>query len=143
MPPSATMSPVHHDKLSSLGIKAVDTAKYKKYQYSDLKYRKEFRWTGKQIKGIPTKFIVRNCVFEPLQQPKSLNICKQMIAAAFNMNKPAIISSHRINFVGSIDESTRTRSMQELKELLKWIVLIYPDVEFLSLSALVNEMAVE
>jgi hypothetical protein len=143
MPPSTIISPILHENLISNGIKSIDTRLYGSYQYSEFKNKIELRWSGKKIKESTAKFIVRNCVFEPFQQSHSLEICKSMINAAFSMNKPAIISSHRINFVGSIDESIRNNTLCTLKELLHWVKTKYPEVEFLSLSELVEQMSLE
>jgi len=138
MPPSATISSYHHKLLFSCGIKSMDTYVYKKHSYSDQLEKKEFRWLGKQVEDLDMSFVVRNSVFEPAQESNALEKCKSMIDAAFRMKKPAIVSSHRINFVGFIDESIRNSSLAELKSLLKWIVKKYPDVEFMSMDSLQN-----
>ncbi len=136
MPPSATMSTCHHKLLSTCGIKTIDTYAYKNYSYSEFESSKEFRWLGKKVEDLNMAFVVRNAVFEPTQENNALEKCKSMIDAAFNMNKPAIVSSHRINYVGFIDESIRNNSLLELKKLLKWVVNKYPDVEFMGMDSL-------
>lgn len=140
MPPSATMSPIHHNTILSSGIKGIDSYKIKKYQYGKDKFKTELRWTGKKITKDLGRYVVRNCVFEPLQQKNSLNICKQMITAAFTMNSPAIISSHRVNYVGFANEEFRKESMKELRELISWIVTKFPDVSFYSMADLLNDI---
>jgi hypothetical protein len=52
--------------------------------------------------------------------------------AAFRWKKPANISTHRVNFVGGIDEANREKGLKELKKLLNTIVKTWPDVEFMS-----------
>jgi hypothetical protein len=138
MPPSATISSYHHKLLSKCGIKSMDTYVYKRHSYSDNLEKKEFRWLGKQVEKLDMSFIVRNAVFEPAQESNALEKCKCMIDAAFRMNKPAIVSSHRINFVGFIDESIRKNSLTELKNLLNWIIKKFPDVEFMGMDSLQN-----
>lgn len=138
MPPSATISSYHHKLLFLNGIKSIDTYGYKKHSYNEQLEKKEFRWIGKQVEDMDMTFVVRNAVFEPAQESNALEKCKSMIDAAFRMKKPAIVSSHRINFVGFIDESIRNNSLAELKSLLKWIVKKYPDVEFMSMDSLQN-----
>jgi hypothetical protein len=54
------------------------------------------------------------------------------IQNAFLWNKPAIISMHRVNFIGSINQNNRERNLKLFKELLDEIDKLWPDVEFLS-----------
>jgi hypothetical protein len=78
--------------------------------------------------------LVRNVTFEPsiscLLDP--LSNCLKEINIAFNMNKPAIISSHRLNFVGFIDKKNRDKNLQMLKQLFEHMIKLWPDVEFLN-----------
>lgn len=138
MPPSATISSIHHRILAQNGIKSIDTYAFKSHNYGEEIYKKELRWLGKKVDNLDMIFSVRNAVFEPLLESIALEKCKKMIDAAFFMNKPAIVSSHRVNFVGSIDESVRTHSLSELKKLLKWVLDKHPEVEFISMHKLQN-----
>ena len=54
------------------------------------------------------------------------------IQTAFFWQKPAIISTHRINYVGGIDLAHRDRNLKALDLLLKNILKKWPEVEFLS-----------
>jgi hypothetical protein len=54
------------------------------------------------------------------------------IEVSFKYKKPAIISSHRVNFIGSIQPDNRDKNLKLLSDLLKQIVIKYPDVEFMS-----------
>lgn len=54
----------------------------------------------------------------------------------FFWNKPANISSHRVNFCGYIDDKNRGKGINDLKKLLQKIVQKYPDVEFMSAGEL-------
>ena len=47
-------------------------------------------------------------------------------------SRPAIISSHRLNFIGAIETINRDNHLIELKILLNNIVKQWPDVEFIS-----------
>jgi hypothetical protein len=81
--------------------------------------------------------IVRNCMFEP--NSRSIDWVKftmNQISAAFFWNKPAIISSHRVNYCGFIDEKNRKKGLNQLKLLLREIVKKWPDVEFIGLDKL-------
>ncbi len=80
----------------------------------------------------------RNSSFEPSSNPSKdwVNSCLKEISIAFNWKTPAIINSHRVNFVGSINQSNRDNSLIQFNDLLKAITLRWPDVEFLSSNEL-------
>lgn len=79
-------------------------------------------------------FLIRNAFFEPslsgLSDPVG-EVLKR-IQIAFRWYKPAIIGSHRINFMGSLDPQNRKDNLLLLDELLKRILKQWPDVEFIS-----------
>lgn len=80
-------------------------------------------------------YMMRNAFFEPalLGTPsEALTRCLKDISAAFRMNKPAVISSHRLNYVGFIDERNRDQNLKMLKSLLDQIVKKWPDVHFMN-----------
>jgi hypothetical protein len=78
------------------------------------------------------RYYSRNCKFEPIQLNYRLKDVINQIDSAFLMGKPAIVSSHRINYVGSIDENVRAKSLEELYKLLEIVTKKHPDVHFLS-----------
>ena len=83
-------------------------------------------------------YLVRNAFFEPaLDKDKDkdkdpVGECLRRINMAFKWNKPAIISSHRINYIGSLVEENRIKNLKLLDELLKNIINRWPDVEFMT-----------
>jgi hypothetical protein len=80
------------------------------------------------------KYLIRNVAFEPFMNEKKDCVSKALheIQNAFLWNKPAIISMHRVNFIGSINQNNRERNLKLFKELLDEIDKLWPDVEFLS-----------
>jgi hypothetical protein len=82
--------------------------------------------------------LVRNVVFEPTDNEclNWVDFTFKQIEAAFRMNKPANISSHRVNFCGHIDPKNRAIGLKSLKQLLQKIVEKWPDVEFISADEL-------
>jgi len=78
--------------------------------------------------------LVRNVFFEPSLSNSEdfVGNCLKEIQIAFMMKKPAIISSHRINYVGFIDEKNRDKSLKGLKKILGEILSHWPDVEFMT-----------
>jgi hypothetical protein len=79
-------------------------------------------------------YLVRNVGFEQIESGDDniVNTVLKQMQTSFFWGKPAIISSHRVNYIGSIEENNRTKNLIILKTLLKEIVKRYPDVEFLS-----------
>ena len=79
-------------------------------------------------------YLTRNCGFEPSLNEKKdwVSSCLKEIEIAFFWKKPAVISSHRLNYIGFIDESNRSRNLKHLESLLKTIVKKWPEVEFLT-----------
>lgn len=79
-------------------------------------------------------YLSRNCFFEPsLDRSKDwIKSCLDDITIAFIFNKPATITSHRLNFIGSIDPLNRERNLKSFSALLQSIIKRWPDVEFLT-----------
>ena len=78
-------------------------------------------------------YLTRNCLFEPSQH-KNLNAdyCLKGVEKAFKLNKPAIICSHRLNYIGELDEKNRSNNLKDFSYLLSEIVEKHPNVEFMS-----------
>ena len=108
----------------------------KKFEY---KYKYHFQGT-QNAHG--QRYIVRNAFFEPSHYPEQDNVemCLKRIDIAFKWNKPAVISTHRLNYMGGLDPSNRERGLKELGTLLKQIVKRWPAVEFMSTDLLGHTM---
>jgi hypothetical protein len=86
-------------------------------------------------------YMIRNCAFEPASEKKDwVGSCLKEIARAFSFHKPAVICSHRVNFIGAIDPDHRSNSLRQLSGLLNNIVRRWPDVCFMSSDELGREM---
>lgn len=88
--------------------------------------------------------LVRNCSFEPSQSLKhGKNRTLRDISRQFRLGHPAVVSCHRLNFIGELVPENRRNSLSQFKELLHSIVSKWPDVEFMSSeqlgSALIKE----
>jgi hypothetical protein len=79
-------------------------------------------------------YLIRNCNFEPSwdQNIDWLNDCLGEIATAFKWHKPAIISTHRLNYIGYIDKNNRNQNLKLLSALLGNILKRWPDTEFIT-----------
>lgn len=96
-------------------------------------YRKKYHFLGNR-NSFGQYFLVRNCFFEPslsrITDP--VGECLNRINIAFRWRKPAVISTHRINFMGSLDEKNRRDNLILFDDLLKRIVKNWPDMEFMT-----------
>jgi len=107
------------------------------------KFRKRLHYTG-QTNRIGQISLVRNASFEPSENISFDWISSAMaqIGNSFFWRKPAIISSHRMNYIGFIDPMNSQRNLKLLKSFLNAILNKWPDVEFMSspqLSDLIHQ----
>lgn len=108
---------------------------------SEKKYNTIYHYLG-QRNNVDQCYLVRNVIFEPALTNSKDSVLQALneIDLAFRLKKPAIISSHRVNYIGSIFESNRINNLISLKQLLKKVVEKYPDVEFMSSNLLAYEI---
>ncbi|MGA9211154.1 hypothetical protein [Kaistella sp.] len=87
----------------------------------------------------------RNCRFEPArnQEVDWVASCLEEMKVAFRWGKPAVISSHRENFTGSIFEENRGESLKKLETLLAETLRRWPDIQFISTPQLAELMLAE
>ena len=125
--------------LSDHGIKYLTRYKLQRYPLGNNNYQSEFNWLGKRNHNEQI-LITRNAAFEPSENPHLdwVDNCLSDIRLAFQLKKPAVISSHRVNFVGRLSEKNQSSGLKTLETLLKQIVKRWPDVEFVSSSELGN-----
>ena len=66
-------------------------------------------YLGEKSKTEGLTYLVRNCTFEPSTStnPNYWEGTFKQVENAFNRKTPALISSHRVNFIGSIDKNNR------------------------------------
>lgn len=84
-------------------------------------------------------YSIRNCAFEPANAVgDEVDKALSQIKNAFDAQKIAVFSTHRINYVGGLDENNRTKNLKLLDKLLTGIVSQYPDVEFWSSDKLID-----
>ena len=88
------------------------------------------------------RYLTRNATFEPslfrLKIDTPVRHCLREISAAFQMGKPAIITTHRLNYSGTVDVANRDRTLFLLKQLLAAVVRKWPDIEFRSSDQLLR-----
>jgi hypothetical protein len=123
--------------LADLGIMNLTMAKIRRYPLGCDRHNVQINWLGRKNEYGQT-IIIRNCHFEPSdwQQKKSADSCLNEIQIAFNWNKPAIISTHRVNYVGQLCEENAINGLKELEYLISTILKKWPDVEFMTSTEL-------
>lgn len=127
---------IHHSLFQTLkdnGIEYLDLALLRQEHQGQNVYKKSFNYIGKKTKEGLT-IMVRNVVFEPTEDRGIDWVAHTMkqIETAFRWQKPAIISSHRVNFCGHINPINREKGLESLRRLLHEIVKKWPDVEFMA-----------
>lgn len=124
------------EMLSKKGVKYIGTGKIQHEPLGEGKYKKHFRYLGKKNR-LGQIYLTRNCFFEPNSEefPKERDwvaSCLKEIEIAFNCHKPATISSHRVNYMGTINPENRAEGLKKLDQLLGAIIKKWPEVEFIT-----------
>ena len=119
--------------LKEIGVEYLTRYKIQRYPLGDGKFEKQFNWLGKK-NNLGQIYLTRNAGFEPsdsnVQNP--IESCINDIHIAFKWGKPAIISSHRVNYIGYLDKNNRERGLNQLNDLLGLILRQWPEVQFLT-----------
>ncbi|WP_288651620.1 hypothetical protein [uncultured Parabacteroides sp.] len=126
--------------IAGAGVKYIQGTLVARYRNSEgEKNGKRYRYMGKK-NALGQIDLSRNAMFEPSEFPGKdwVDACLADIAMAFRWHHPAIICSHRVNFVGCINSENRDRNLHSLKLLLSKILQKWPDVEFMSSDQLGN-----
>lgn len=120
------------------GIEYMSASKIQYEVFGEGKTRKKLHYLG-QRNNNGQLYITRNCFFEPNQPGKHwISSCLNEIDNAFKWKKPAIISSHRVNYKGIHNPKNRDLVLKPLEVLLKEIISKWPDVEFITSNELDN-----
>ena len=137
-----------HEVLKNNGIKVIQGMKYQKLPLGeDVNQKRRIigRFIGSE-NGQQIKYFVRNGQYEPTQMPAnydSVDGCLKEISNAFFWNKPAIINTHRLNYVGVYDQKTKDENIKNFRVLVKSIIKKWPNVEFMDSAELANLMLEE
>lgn len=82
-------------------------------------------------------YTTRNVSFEPsLNSDNIINRALKEIEIAFTWKKPAIISTHRLNYVGRLNKQQRDNNLLILKKLIQKITKKWPNIEFITVDQL-------
>lgn len=131
------------DSLAGVGIRGIQSGCWQNVPVgiengNAMKRRLHFLGEKNRIGQVYT---VRNCAYEPAYQQnptKSAKECYNQIIRAFQNRKPAIINSHRFNYISSINRENACENLKGLSWLLHTIIKNVPDVEFISTPELLR-----
>lgn len=136
VPPNGPMNNSLLSILADYGVRLVSSDTIQVEVLGNGKTKKHFRYMGMKNK-LGQRFIKRNCFFEPSGEGKDwVDSCLKDIEFAFKNKKPAVISTHRVNYMGGLSDINRVRGLFQLKELLQTILKKWPDVQFITTSEL-------
>ena len=138
--PNYTWSKSLESSIAAEGVRFIQGARLHTYSVPiGLKASKNLRYFGKRNEFGQID-LVRNAHFEPSENSQKdwVNSCLSEISSAFFWKHPAVICSHRVNFMGGLNEKNRDQNLQLLKKLLSEVVKSWPDVEFMSSNQLGN-----
>lgn len=112
------------------GVRHIQTMKYQLLPQKGEQKRTPIRRVFGSRNSEGQTFAPRNVLFEPTECGHShLDTLKQ-IKRAFDYGKPAIISTHRINYVSGMSIRNRDQNLKELSLLLEAIIKRWPEVRF-------------
>lgn len=124
-----------NNTLSEGGVKLQSGQQSQPHGKNELKIKNLFWGYKNQLGQVHWR---RNCTFEPSrnQEYDWVKSCLQEIGIAFRWGKPAVINSHRVNFIGSIFPENREKTLKRLKILLTEVQSKWPEVEFVDTERL-------
>ena len=130
------LEPVLHEK----GIRLIQSQRGQRCPSLDGSKVSIRRFYTGQKNHLGQFYSVRNVKFEPYQDASRDWVASAMreIRSAFFWGTPAIVTTHRINFVGSMDVQHRDHNLRLLDSLLRNIRDTWPDVEFLTSDELIS-----
>jgi hypothetical protein len=136
VPPNGPFNTQLEEIASIHGIEYMSAAKIQKEPQGEGKTNIKLHYLGQKNRW-NQRCITRNCFFEPSDPSKGwIDSCLSEIEIAFKWNKPAVISSHRVNYIGGLQISNREHGLKELNTLLKRIIITWPEVEFMTSTEL-------
>jgi len=136
VPPNGRFSSSLEPLLAAEGIRFLSVSRMNREPLGHGKEGKKLHWMG-QRNSHGLTYMTRNCFFEPVEPGRNwLDHCLYEISSAFRWHKPALIGTHRVNYMGALDPENRENGLKFLKQLLSHIVKHWPEAEFVSSAEL-------
>ena len=141
VPPNGAFYKELENYSAGKGIRFISKSKIQKERLINGESRKSFYWNGKTNKRGQI-YITRNVSFEPNYPGRDwIKSAMNDIEVAFTWNKPAILTTHRTNYIGSLNISNREHGLSILEGFLKSVTQKWPEVEFMTSAELNNLIA--
>jgi len=139
IPPNYIWSPDFNSAVFARGVKVFQGIRKFCEPVPGGKNRYHSHYFGKK-NNLGQIYLVRNVIFEPsmfsLGITDPVDRCLSDINIAFKLNKPAVVTSHRINYVGFIHEYNRDKSLRMLRNILTTALVKWPEIEFMTSAEL-------
>jgi hypothetical protein len=136
VPPNGPFNNSLEETAAENGIKFMSASKKQIEPQGNNKYKTKFHWLGQKNK-FEQYYLTRNCFFEPNQTSKDwIDRCLGDVQTAFSWKKPAVISSHRVNYVGILNKTNRENGLNKLAFLLTALKRNWPNIEFITSNQL-------
>ncbi|MCK5691812.1 MAG: hypothetical protein KAI08_03155 [Bacteroidales bacterium] len=136
VPPNGLISSTLEPVCAKEGIQLLSVSKIHREPVGQGKQGKKLHWLG-QRNGKGLIYLTRNCFFEPVEPGRDwVDHCLYDISSAFKWHKPALISSHRVNYIGALHQQNRDNGLKLLQQLIKQIVSKWPEAEFVTSAEL-------
>ncbi len=126
------------EDLHNLGVEYIFSPKRQIEPLGRNRYKTHIRFPGQKNKW-GQRYLSRNCFFEPsssgYEHPANtdwVNNCLHEMEIAFRWHKPAVISSHRVNYIGFLHSENREQTLKKLDELLAAMLKRWPEIEFMT-----------
>lgn len=137
IPPNYTWDSEIEQKFNKHGVRFLQGGNYQRLPTGSAHPKIKRRKIG-DANSFNQYYLFRNCRFEP---SSNLNIdwvnrCLEEISTAFIWKKPAVIDTHRVNYIGRIFKQNRDHNLELLDQLLSVIIEKWPDVHFMTSSEL-------
>ena len=140
IPPNYVFASAMHRELGRLGIEGLQGLSVIRWPECERK-SDGIRILGRRDNSALIT-LTRNVFFEPSLHPKKDNVDAAMsqISQAFLNRKPAVICSHRVNFMGGISIKNQDAGLRQLSDLIDRAKVAWPDIEFISTCELLTEL---
>lgn len=131
-PPNGMFHTSFYRSLAEMNVYNIGTKHFREQPTSTGDIEKKYFKFG-QISKEGIIHFISNGAFEPTKATyKDTADVMRQIEAAFRWNKPALINTHRVNYVSGRSVIKRDKGLKELSELLKEIEKRWPAIEFMS-----------
>ena len=148
--PCYVWKPEDEKVLEANGVKFLQGNLYQNIPLKNGRYKKKIHKFGEKSKVSELRYFSRNCFFEPskefMNNKSEEDIIQDILSQikfAFKCKKPAVVCTHRVNWVGFISKENRDNNLKVLSNVLERLKLEFPNIEFMSTPEMVKEILKE